>query len=135
MPGSRHLAAEERGVGGFRRPDLHAEEEIGERGHAMAFAPKRRGKRGVGRSSAGSAMQRKEGGSSQARHGGKENGAQRPAAARERWRRALVGRCPVLCESRGAGSARGLCLRVWAGQGKEGAGLGPRVTVPIFYLK
>jgi hypothetical protein len=41
---------------------LHAEEEIGERGHAMAFAPKRRGKRGVGRSSAGSAMQRKEGG-------------------------------------------------------------------------
>jgi hypothetical protein len=46
MPGSGHLAAEELGGGvwGFGRPDSRAEAEIDERGHAVAFAPKQRGK-------------------------------------------------------------------------------------------
>jgi hypothetical protein len=44
--GSGHLATHERGggVGGFGWPDSRAEEEICERGHATAFAPKQRGK-------------------------------------------------------------------------------------------
>jgi hypothetical protein len=45
-PGSGHLAVEDRGggVGGFGRLDSRVEEEISERGHAAAFAPKRRRK-------------------------------------------------------------------------------------------
>jgi hypothetical protein len=50
---------------------------------------------------------------------GKENRAQRPAAAWERRRGALVGRCPAPCRSRGVGSARGLRASAWAGRGKE----------------
>jgi hypothetical protein len=57
------------------------------------------------------------------------------AVERERRRWALVKRCLALCGSRGAGGAHGLHVRAWAGKGKEGAGPGPRATVPIFDLK
>jgi hypothetical protein len=56
-------------------------------------------------------------------HGGRgRTGPDIPATARERRRRALVGWCPVPCESRGADVACGLRARAWAGRGKEGSG-------------
>jgi hypothetical protein len=54
------------------------------------------------------------------------------AAGRARDRRR---RAPVSDVRAGEGGARGLCKKVWAGRGKEGAGPGLRATMPIFYLK
>jgi hypothetical protein len=45
-----------------------------------------------------------------------------PATARERWRRAPVGRCLIPCGSKGVGSARGLRVSTWAGRGRKELG-------------
>jgi hypothetical protein len=48
------------------------------------------------------------------------------------------GGCGSMLRHAGAAEPGGACrprVRVWASQGKEGAGPGPRATVPVFYLK
>jgi hypothetical protein len=45
-----------------------------------------------------------------------------PEAARERRRRASVGRCLMPCGSRGADGARGLRASTWAGRGRKELG-------------
>jgi hypothetical protein len=121
---SGHLAAEERGggvgVGCFGRLDSRAEEEIDERGHATAFAPKQRGKQGVGlgapcgemdgggESSAGGATRRKE-----------ENRARRPGSCVGAAERGAGWAVSSALRKQGRGRARGLCVSAWAGWGKE----------------
>jgi hypothetical protein len=58
-----------------------------------------------------------------------------PAAARGRRRRALVGWCPTSCGSRGAGGARGLRVRAWAGRGRKKLGQAREQQWPFFNLK